>query len=93
MSDVSRLQERMIELLSKLERFDADLNDDFLALSAAWDRLDAAWDGVAYQEFTGSWQRTQEMFWRYSGVASKYEDFLRGRIAALNRFERGGGVF
>ncbi len=93
MSDVSRLKERLHELLIKLEKFDSGLNQDFLALSVAWDRLDAAWDGVAYQEFTSSWRQAQNMFRQYDALAAGYETFLRERIEALAIFERSGGVF
>jgi hypothetical protein len=92
MSDVSRLKERLLVLLSRLETFDVGLEDDFSSLSASWQRLDAAWDGVAYQEFVQSWRQAQTMFRQYTALSRKYEDFLRQRIEALQRFEQSGGI-
>lgn len=91
MSDVTRLKERLLELLQKLETFDVALEDEFLALSVAWERLDDAWDGQAYQEFMQGWKQSQNMFRQYAALAGQYEMFLRERIEALGRFERGGG--
>lgn len=92
MSDVSRLIERLRDLNLRLEGFDVGVENDFMALDAAWSRLDAAWDGVAYQEFTQSWQQARNMFKQYTGLAYKYENFLKERIEALQRFERSGGL-
>jgi uncharacterized protein YukE len=92
MSDVSRLKERLVELRLKLESFDDGLEEDFRALTASWERLDSAWDGVAYQEFVQSWKQAQSMFKQYVSLSQKYEDFLRERIEALQRFEQSGGV-
>lgn len=92
MSDVAQLKERLSELQQKLERFDVALEDEFLALSVAWDRLDEAWDGHAYREFVQSWNDARNMFRHYVSLATKYEMFLRERIEALQRFERGGGL-
>lgn len=91
MSDVSRLIQRLQDLNSRLEAFDVAVEDDFMALDAAWSRLDSAWDGVAYQEFTQKWQQTRDMFRQYTALAYKYEQFLKDRIEALQRFERSGG--
>lgn len=91
-SDVTQLKNRLKHLLSRLEAYDVALEDEFMALSVAWDRLDRAWDGVAYQEFIQSWRQAQSMFREYASIASKYEMFLRERIEALERFERSGGL-
>ncbi len=91
MSDVSRLIERLRDLNAMLEAFDVGVEDDFMALDSAWSRLDAAWDGFAYQEFVQKWQQTRAMFREYTGLAYKYEMFLRERIEALQKFERSGG--
>ena len=92
MSDVSRLIQRLQDLSSRLEVFDVGVEDDFMSLDAAWSRLDAAWDGVAYQEFTQSWQQARNMFKQYTSLAYKYEQFLKERVEALQRFERSGGL-
>lgn len=91
MSDVSRLIERLKDLNAMLEAFDVGVEDDFMALDSAWSRLDAAWDGFAYQEFVQKWQQTRGMFREYTSLAYKYEMFLRERIDALQKFERSGG--
>lgn len=92
MSDVSRLSERLQELHTKLVSFDTEMAEDFTSLESAWRRLDSAWDGMAYQEFTESWDQARSMFRQYIGLASKYESFLKERIEALQRFERSGGL-
>lgn len=92
MSDVSRLIERLQELSAKLEAFDVGVENDFMALDVAWSRLDEAWDGRAYQEFIGLWQQSRNTFKQYASLAYKYEQFLKERIDALQKFERSGGL-
>lgn len=91
MSNVSQLKQRLSDFLKALERYDVGLEQDFIALEVAWQRLDHTWDGYAYQQFVGEWSRAQAMFRDYTASAKKYEMFLRDRIEALGVFDRAGG--
>ncbi len=91
-TDPTKLRQRLEELLLKLERFDKDLAGDFTSLDTAWSRLDQAWDGMAYQEFVGHWSGVRSMIQQYTNMSSRYEQFLKERIAALEKVERTGGI-
>jgi hypothetical protein len=89
-TNVTQLRQRLSDLYLKLQRFDVDLVDDFRRLDVNWDRLDSVWDGFAAQEFKGDWENVRAMIAQYNSLSLKYETFLRERIEALERFERGG---
>jgi hypothetical protein len=88
-TNVTQLRQRLQDLEMKLQRFDVELADDFRALDVAWSELDSVWDGVAYQEFQGSWNDVRAMILQYVSLSNKYEQFLRERVAWLRRFESG----
>jgi uncharacterized protein YukE len=90
-TDVTQLKQRLHDLLMKLETFDVNLEDDFRSLDIAWSQLDQAWDGHAYQQFVGEWNGVRNMLRQYINLSNKYEQFLRERIEALEKFERSGG--
>jgi len=87
--DPTQLRKRLVELQYKLAKFDLGLNENFSTLDASWHRLDKAWDGQAYDQFNGSWQKTRRIMQTYIELSRKYEAFLLERIAALEQFERG----
>lgn len=85
------LRIRLEELLQKLEKFDKWMERDVQVLGGAWARLDAVWDGVAYQDFTGSWNEMHAALRQYTMLCRRYEAFLKDRIEALERYERSQG--
>jgi uncharacterized protein YukE len=91
MNDPTKLIHSLEELLERLHKFDADLNDNFRRLDGSWQRLDKAWDGQARQEFSESWDKSRRMMRDYIERSSRYETFLRERIEQLRSFEKGQG--
>ncbi len=91
-ADPSKLRQRLEVLLSKLGRFDTDLQADFTSLDARWSQLDQVWDGIAYQEFVAHWSGVRSQIQQYVSMSKKYEQFLSERIAALEKVERTGGI-
>ncbi len=90
-TNVTQLRIRLQELLDKLEGFDRWMDADMRVLDGAWSRLNAVWDGVAYENFTGSWNDVHTVLQQYTRQCRQYEEFLRYRIEALERFERSQG--
>jgi len=88
-TDVTQLRKRLEELQSRLAKFDRSLKENFSTLDSSWRRLDNAWDGQAYDQFNGSWQKARRMMQTYIDISRKYETFLLERIAALEEFEKG----
>ena len=88
-TNVTDLMHRLIDLENQLHRFDLQLGDGFTRLDSSWQRLNSTWDGHAYQVFSESWQKTRSMMRRYIELSTKYENFLKVRIEALEDAERG----
>ncbi len=86
--DPTQLQKRLEELHSRLGKFDRELKENFSMLDNSWHRLDRAWDGQAYDQFNGSWQKSRRLMETYIELSKKYEAFLVERIAALKQLER-----
>ncbi len=80
----------MFDLLTRMSIFDDTLKDNFRLLDSDWHQLDQVWDGYAYNEFQQSWERVRAMLQEYAAISRRYEEFLRGRIEALEKLDRGG---
>lgn len=91
-TDVTQLIQRLENLLRSLERFDSELDSDFISLETYWSRVDSVWGGRAYDEFVSNWNNVRAMFQTYTGQSKRYEQFLRERIDALKKFEQAGGI-
>ena len=81
------LRQRLQDLSDRLIQFDANLQTEFNMLDNAWSELDRAWDGHAYQRFEGEWRDTRAQFQAYIQVASRFEAFLKERIAAMEEMD------
>lgn len=74
-------------LLNQLRRFDSALESQFSTIQGAWSRLDEVWDGHAYDQFSGDWDKTRNTLQLYLREARNYESFLQDRITALRSLE------
>jgi uncharacterized protein YukE len=92
MNDPTVTRQRMQELHEALRKFDSHLHDNFQRLDNSWHRLDKAWDGQAYQEFNGSWDKSRRTMLQYIELSKKYETFLQKLIETLREFEKPSGL-
>ena len=88
-TNLTQLKDKLIELRSRLQKFNASLEENFSSLDTGWRRLDSVWDGRAYAEFVGQWNRSRQSMKSYIEKSKRYEVFLAEKISALEAAESG----